>query len=1189
MPPHPKLQVEEERMRNLRRIAVWGVLGAQLTLSGWAQQPAATDALPAANAKRDQLNILFTGYLLGYYRQPEVQLDDFSPDCPESASDQTPTAVLQQRIGRERDQDSAHTILVGMGENFAVELGSRTYQPAGGDRRPKTRDPENEPSWQKAASGKIGDAIGCFLARAGYDAVVPGQNDFYFGPERLRRIAQRLAGNNEARHPVHMLASNLIVKTVYWEKQEKIPDSVRQLDFSKWPDSIESPDLKDHAVVLPFLRQLRFTVKPPEDDERNKAEKKVKTRQPVVFNPEICGAAVGRPDQIDGACSRLTVITRPARADTGDFVYGLATLRLSPGANYGLCFSSASNPAAGKRTCMRFSVAEPFWRAPAGAPYSYDLPYIYLPDKNVVIFGVLDPDINTFIGRDNLSWINRDNRKDLSTETGVLDPYTSLVQAMQLFRERQADAAPGVRKVLLAEMSRARAEELASHLGFDVVITKALPYGYSTPNQTATLHGDQLDAASERESPFHSLVVSPWMGYESREATKGAVDPLRKLALSAEPVFPADEPDCTTAAPCRHYVLSGSHQLIDKTPPPATEFYTKEATDYLSHHYAGIHSLNSGAADEEKQAPLIKATLAIIREAANADAAILQKRDFYWGPFLKHSVDGEGVERILWKGDGLRILTVKGKEMKKALDESDAFDDQDDAHIKESQTRRRGLVTIGISKSKDGDYLVAGSVVDDDRLYTIATSDHIAAGDTGYPELDDTDLNQPSSAENLRDSEGVRISYLVCENLGLKQCLRAPGCNGTDEACAVKAKLDFPNASGTPVEFEPTSGMKWRKWARGWQPPEIDLRPVESKLLTRPGWRFSVLELSSDLGLNHNNLTEPQRIARLQGVSEPGTGTQTGHSVNFALRSEWVRTAKHVDEYIRGQIEYQTDVTDRTVTVPVSNVQVLGPPSIDRKKNRMVFDAGFFVHRNPGHKDVPKVGFVLQPFRFDSPLRPAEVSIDPHFDAGGTLDRRAFVLELARTRRFLARAGLRAEGKSSHIEIGYEAGVERNALASVVFNSGSCDLSATQLLKTCLDAQGAALDPNSIQQVRRTRKRSGLYADAHWEFQFPVLNGWFKKWKVAFDDQGEYFAPAHGDNSTDTLYRNDATWGVSMPILPSVKLVPGFEVFLYENKIGNTHLARTSPTLKLVFSFDRYSGGSWWKSIRYKPDSGGGD
>jgi len=106
-----------------------------------------------------------------------------------------------------------------------------------------------------------------------------------------------------------------------------------------------------------------------------------------------------------------------------------------------------------------------------------------------------------------------------------------------------------------------------------------------------------------------------------------------------------------------------------------------------------------------------------------------------------------------------------------------------------------------------------------------------------------------------------------------------------------------------------------------------------------------------------------------------------------------------------------------------------------------------------------------------------------------------------------------------------------------------------------------------------------MYADVDWTLPL------FWKWKLVTKDQGEWFGPSHNDNSTDTLYRNDWTTNLSIPIFSNLSVGPGLELFSYENKVGHTHLLRVSPMMKINYTFDKYSAGTSEHDIEAKRDA----
>src|SRR5688500_1757222 len=66
-----------------------------------------------------------------------------------------------------------------------------------------------------AGAGTAGfDIDACFFRLAGFVAVVPGREDFRFGPERLRQLARYLASEAPGGTQVQMLGANLVIDTI---------------------------------------------------------------------------------------------------------------------------------------------------------------------------------------------------------------------------------------------------------------------------------------------------------------------------------------------------------------------------------------------------------------------------------------------------------------------------------------------------------------------------------------------------------------------------------------------------------------------------------------------------------------------------------------------------------------------------------------------------------------------------------------------------------------------------------------------------------------------------------------------------------------------------------------------------------------------------------------------------------------
>src|SRR4029434_1932161 len=95
----------------------------------------------------------------------------------------------------------------------------------------------------------------------------------------------------------------------------------------------------------------------------------------------------------------------------------------------------------------------------------------------------------------------------------------------------------------------------------------------------------------------------------------------------------------------------------------------------------------------------------------------------------------------------------------------------------------RALARLGIFKdSLTGDLIVGGSALQDGKLYSVATTDYVGLGDTGYPAFRQVPV---LPATRVRDYERLEeISALVCHDM-----IRGiPGRGAGGESC--RAAID---------------------------------------------------------------------------------------------------------------------------------------------------------------------------------------------------------------------------------------------------------------------------------------------------------------------------------------------------------------------------------------------------------------
>ncbi len=183
------------------------VLSLAVTVTGGSPQAFAQG--PEGGAKLTHAHISYTGDLFGYTRLPDKQLlTDTHCLSNDATADELGGEMLQVV-----ESAPSKGVLVGVGDNFAPELFSRLLFDAQNPVDSKdayvwdyVSSPPHWLPYEKlktykplsddldAGNGRIPvDNVGCFLARAGYAAIVPGKQDFHYGPEYLRELARFLA------------------------------------------------------------------------------------------------------------------------------------------------------------------------------------------------------------------------------------------------------------------------------------------------------------------------------------------------------------------------------------------------------------------------------------------------------------------------------------------------------------------------------------------------------------------------------------------------------------------------------------------------------------------------------------------------------------------------------------------------------------------------------------------------------------------------------------------------------------------------------------------------------------------------------------------------------------------------------------------------------------------------------------
>ena len=1055
------------------------------------------------------------------------------------------------------------------------------------------------------------DNVACFLAAARFAALVPGKHDFYYGPERLRELARLLARTTSGSPAPQMLAANLVIKT----KRIDAAPFVRP-ENQRWPDDLAVNGLES---VYPWLSSLvKIAIQPKQEDVAKELKKWVHDHQPVDNNQlraYLQGKAGSNSDQqqawkeLNEAVTRLDSIyvcaadeagnvsaaacesrgrqlePQPISGENDQVVYAFKTVKqitagekgfppnFAPGEN-GLCMHTAGNGKDPER-CLQFSVFAPFFSFPdagsKGPGYKNPNPFALVPKTasrpyDVAIFGVVDPTIGEHIGVLNFSWLNVHDNKDVNQDTETLvsaeDPVKALNQQLKYFEgwysATQGQEFSGM-KVLLAQMSPQRARVLAASLPqFQFVVTDA-------DNQQATTQADMSTTWSAVVSASAFVAVpAPYAYDQNKQKKPNPGDPLK---LEGQVQFGAIQ-----ASPIenRKWML----KAIPKPPIDVKVPIADAGDEFKKLIGAGISKcLNGRSVPEATDSPFdqVKSlTLCAMREELGADVALLQNRDL-WDELppdsgkepdhTKQTVQ-QSLDRIIWKGDLLTLLYVPGRALKSVLKLSDAFAREDANPLSLADEKSRKLEFLGITKSGN-DYLINEVPISDTRIYAVAASDYIVAGDTGYPALAAAALD-PKNRANQFSSPMETISSVVCRKLfdnesdARRFCLAS---NPRNDA------LDRSTASAAPSGKKPSFWSQlWKdqpfKWPKANDKPKSIKQGVELEAQQHPIWTFSLKNFSVGFDGLTKNLTDDEVSRKFTGVPVADITTSKNSSVTAQLDTRFSRTT-HAHEFF---VNLTTDFKQRSTGDTA--------PQILQMKNRGTTDVGI-IRNLRGGRSQTRVGVALYT-HFETPLQKPFST----FSLGGK-DR----LRIAQDRNLLVlpRVGLRWQNGTNSFEGGLQAGREINAFGGYTFNTNgvtvSCKPNLAETFAACVNRliKAGTVTKNSVASaILENRARAGLYSRLNLTIPFT------DKVRYVLSEEGDFFFNFHGDNSIDTRLRDISKHSLKFTIWPSFSIGPSLQILLYRNKVNGEFLFQRQFGFETTLSFDLFNHREKMVQIKYK-------
>lgn len=1133
----------------MRHIACTITIVCAFSFLAWTECPKVSDP------PSDTPTVLYTARLLGYvwHQRPEV------PEEPV-------TDLLKRNIECSQEQ-YPNSILVGMGDNLAPEYESRFDK----DGRPKDRVPQ----------GKEFDFNKDPLAQAfpylRYDAMVPGMEDFYFGTEYLRQLGKYWNGLQDAKPTkvVKMLAANLVIRSA--PVTPKHYADVR-LDYVSHMDGV-SPAFPE--FVLPWKPTITVSIDQKSVKAGWQAQLCTATQSPVeIDHPPYksaeskgCSDVAPLPPQstsnnsVSGE-SPLLVFQLPELSDS-------SRAHLEAGKSYGFCitWSSSSETELGssqpkapapKRFCQPFQVERPFFWPDEKPSFADNQPWFEDVSGHFVVFGVVDPELRGALSRENAAWLDKDKQH---SEIAVIPPDVALSQSIEAYRHiHPAVEGETTVAVLLAQMAPASAEALAAQLNpsgkdpgpgfkFDLVLSAA------DERRSTGREAREIESSTVTGTLSAPLMIPHPIYLTSGDGV--LVDPLEAVHIVTKPHGKTyhHEPFMPVEA--------SQNANFNKLCANDTNLYLKlnaYAQKILEQRYPTTSKKNP--AEECSKIDALKClTLSAIRDELDTDLAMLQQWNFFKGcvyrPQGKITNIGpvellESLRRAVWAASYLARVTITGAKLKTVLDASAKIANSQKSSTYTSLLHDRDLAYIGVTK-KDKIYYVNGQPIEDTRIYSIATDDSLAVGNSEYPDLVDATFAAP---EIFRDDVADTTISFVYDAFRL-----APGPYSTAPADPARsfrkddimaaADGNWPAPDHRHV-FGPE--QKTVEFAQSLVPSESPI-PKDGPAAERSVQGHRILSvtlqnLTGSFAFSKPNRTDLGVQQIFSGVTN--TNVIQAHSEKYstsdAFRLNWsgARFNFGADEQTAFGRSRQGSLSG-------------GKDSVNLTSNLLLVSP--FVEYNL-HRWTPHWKLVLRPIDYLSDLANTQLLLL------SAVKNQNFNLTVQPRNNLQTRFGARFEKDAvNFFEFGYIHRDALNVLAALTFNAGTptaffCPLDVPQSAGTCA-SQVKPVAGSVPVQVLGSFQQNGAY----WTTMFtvPIL-----KLSYVFGSDGDLFASSPGhDVSPLTRYAVNIDNSLKVPIWGNLALAPHFGVFLFEDQVLHATLTRTIADVQLTYYFDWHQGLHW--------------
>lgn len=861
---------------------------------------------------------------------------------------------------------------------------------------------------------------------------------------------------------------------------------------------------------------------------------------------------------------------------------------LAPGTNRAVCLF-AKRDLSGSPYCKPFSVHQPFFEppapvaaAPSGCAASTNgraVPYVLKPGLHgecIAIFGVVDPNLREYVGALNDTWVSKPTadggtepklEKQWETDVEVSDPVEALTQLIQF-----CDVEPAcskARKVLLAHMPRAKAAQIAARFAtgeFDAVIAQT-DYERASGNLTLTktVH---LDGDGGVDGIAEPIVLVPGAHMKVGDADTLRVR-LQQTTIAIYPDHAANQHSELRIA--KNTAVAAADERLDPWPAHLTVPALGDPLMTLIEKTAFAAPLRPDPAQpaapkrSAKMTLLENLALLTMRASCRADAAILQHRDV----FLSAAIDRRpldpaalrlALDMVFWKGDFVVCRTLTGATIKQLLARSAEVAALEANGVVTDLEFGRGLAVLGVKKDLDsGDYVIDGQFIDDKKIYSVATTDFVTEGDTGYAPLQAADPKPPlmGELEHL-----TRLSALIAQRLG------APQPDVRIDAA------DYLDASSR-APFDRTGDGVWRQSGRWWVNFLLPNRPIaKATALESSSQQHPLLAISLEsLDLKYSDYRHTPHGEKSvndqfggAGISEllaPAT-VDLGYDAQFRVKqsSRWTDLYSFTELHRLRHSEHLLEDPD-----PATKVT--------QAANQISQEFGVLVNALPWARRNPSSYKILAAYRrdavIDDPFQNLKLTDPTNTEKTGPM---IYPVPVPKPLTRYAKLGLRHQFRDSALEGGILLGQKLHSVSQ--FNlSGHrpggtdplpCPVDVTRSLQKCADDAMMQTYTGSTTALV-DHAQNGYFFNSRIHVPLPLGTT-----KFLSDQKWQLFRNNDQDVDLDTRYLLRWKLSIELPVFGNLSFAPSWEVLHFRNKQHPRSFNSRRTSLELKYNFDWHSG-----------------